>query len=125
LRASSNNRRDRLPPDVLIVTLLDEIAGRLADLYESLIPEGVVTPLTWEVREDNPWELILPKPCFSFIAYNTGPNPVYLIINKSDREYELDVDEAISIDMHAPKIFQLYFYVKPNMRAFVKLLLAR
>jgi len=64
-------------PEVMMVILLDEIAGRLAEIRENTVAEGRVVPATISVT-DMPVKDKLEK-WFSVSYVNDGPDPAYIL----------------------------------------------
>ena len=90
----------RLSPEQMMVTLLDEIAGRLEDLgSEGSLKSKIVTVGTTWHQEIGAW-----KTCH---IYNGGPDDIYIRLDDMstspwvEGEAPLKINEDISIDLKA------------------------
>lgn len=88
-------------PEVMMVILLDEIAGRLAEArqyQEDTIAEGRVVPATILVT-DMPVKDKLEK-WFSVSYFNDGPNPAYILssnVKPSTLDAPLNTGDQINV----------------------------
>jgi len=113
-------KRDKaVKPEAMTVITLDEIAGRLADLYElerevlgfmkKSEPQGLIHPVTLDATEDlETYEP--PTPWFSVDVYNSGPNTVYVGINDKAKEFKaIERNRARTFDFGMAKIEKIYY----------------
>lgn len=115
-----------ITPDVLQTIILDEIAGRLADLGEimekvknqmEIIPEGLIYPVERTIDGVGIVKLEITKepecgekPWYSCTIYNDGDSDLYVSLNFAHKKYQkVKSGEALDLDMHAPLIRTLYF----------------
>lgn len=103
---------ERVRPEVLQAILMDEIAGRLADLQETIaktIPQGIHQSLTLTI-EDQIQRIKPPTPWFSFSLYNKiTSNTVYGWVNdKGGNRHTIEPDDTWNVNMGAAKIESIY-----------------
>jgi len=109
--AQKGKAPERLAPPLEIV-YLDEIAGRLADLYEIMKksePQGLIQPVTLSATEDlKTYEP--PTPWFTVDVLNTGPNTVYIGINDKAKEFKaIERNRGFKFDFGMAKIEKIYY----------------
>jgi len=107
-----------LPPELTFITL-DEIAGRLADIYDALqrqVPEGLKEEVTVVAEGTRAVPLsarFIKPPYFRAAVFNDGPDPVYVMLNKSKpvafRTTPLNDGDKLVIDTVEAKIQLLLF----------------
>jgi hypothetical protein len=109
---------------------LDEIAGRLAEIQESMqrVPTGNVEPIKLQVTDALTrisFRVFSPSPWFSFTLFNDGPDPVYPDVNKSvnarGRFVPLNAGDQLQVDMHSPKIKEIWLSCDPGKKAVVRI----
>lgn len=99
-----SERPPRLAPPPEVV-LLDEIASRLADLYDLIretIPRGEIYYRTVEVRGSVLLDFITDRPyspLYSLDIFNKGPEDVYIMINEKVPRIKLEADVGRSYNM--------------------------
>ena len=111
----SDRRLERLDPRALQTVLLDEVAGRLADVTNLLarqLPKGVVENYSLNVSGSN-WQRIssILEPWFSVSIVNTSLlYPAYIKINdKKTKEYSLLPGNTYHVDLKQAKIKNVYY----------------
>lgn len=114
---SDNEKRIR--PDVLMLTLLDDIRIGLAGIARYLAAESFEgeedprnsLPVTDEVETIDLIHNFPHKPWVAASFMNYGPSTVLVSINVPTREIEVRVNEGIEIDrQHADKRIESIFY---------------
>jgi len=100
-------------PEILQLVLLDEIAGRLADLQRSQYeirqqnkektPVGKVVSLNRETVSGERILYFIINPLFSVAIFNHGPNTLRVQINNSDI-CELEQEDKVEINFGHPKV---------------------
>jgi hypothetical protein len=118
----------KVTPQVLQTILLDEIAGRLAEIYESMQEEraeGVVEPIEPVVITEEGRHLRPPvgKPWMSMDLINDGPNSCWALVNtsRSVDAHEIKKGETYTIDMKRPIIEDVYLWCKPREEASLRI----
>lgn len=115
-------------PEVLMLIYLDEIAGRLTEIYASMQKSavGVVEPLSvsvadksYMVKPSNPW--------ISFTAFNDGPDPVYINVNEKSGVLDtpLNSGDDLTVNMETAKIHRLYLQCDKGKTASVRIFAKR
>jgi hypothetical protein len=121
----------KVTPEVLQTILLDEIAGRLAEIYESMQEEraeGVVEPIEpISVTEEPRRVVALFKPWFDVTVVNDGPDDVWVMVNteKSFEWHRVPKDETYKVDMKRGIIKDVLLKCEPSKTASVRLVGAR
>jgi len=117
--AQERREKLRVPPEAFTAITLEEIAGRLADLYQldkeilafmkRSEPQGLIQPVTLEATEElQTYET--PTPWFSVDIYNSGPNTVYIGINDKAKEFKaIERNRARTFDFGRAKIEKIYY----------------
>jgi len=114
-------------PEALIAVLLDEISGRLEEIYERMewAPQGILDDYTISVTDE--YKTLEGGPWFSFTLFNDGPNDVYVYVNdyKPVRETPLRSGDSINIDMQQPLIEKIILICNPGETASVRIFAKR
>lgn len=130
-RKSAKKLRD-LPPELRFITL-DEIAGRLADIFEIQIkilrhleettPEGVDVPIPEKtVTSPKPTIIDLTHiPLRSVDFFNKGPDTVYYRINNDAKEIPIEDREEITAQRPKATIKYVTLRVDSGNTAIVKM----
>jgi hypothetical protein len=104
--------------------LLDEIAGRLANLEDLFVkPQGCVYPVELEVdrlivldfQELNPHSNL-----FAIVLFNDGPDDVYPGVNEHQNRVPLKAGESVEFDYNSPRIRRLILDIGAGKKATVR-----
>lgn len=117
---------ERVHPTVINVVLLDEIAGRLSDLQETIsktIPQGIAESISITIEANKKQQVKPPTPWFNFSLYNkVGSDTVYVAVNKRGADpHPVEEDETYNCNMGAAKIECIYLWCDSGNSAEVKI----
>lgn len=117
--------------DVLQSILLDEVAGRLADLHKLIaqtIPAGIVPTFTVNLSGQNLQKIKPVTPWFNFSLYNDADSggTVYVRVNRRNAdEHPVEPDDTYNVDMGAAKIEAIYLRTTSGETATVQIAAVR
>jgi len=118
-------------PSVLQAILLDEVSGRMADLYKLIaqtIPAGVVDTLTLKLSGQTLQQINPVTPWFNFRLYTNVDSGgiVYVRVNRSNAdEHTVAADDTYNVNMGAAKIEPIYLRTESGATATVNLAAVR
>jgi hypothetical protein len=118
-------KEQAIKPEIVITTLLDEIAYRLSKIENILKaehPEGYLghyeDTITDKIKE---WEP--PDIWFSGSLYNYGPNTVYVQTNDIALDFvPVELNENLEFDFKTAKIKKIYFKCNKGETAKIKII---
>lgn len=102
------------------IVAAEETARILARALKPPEIEGVVQPLSLDVTPDQPANLRPVRPWWSFYVLNDGPDVVHVHVNRGERSFDLEKYEDRTIDMGAPRIWEVRITVDEGCSATVR-----
>jgi len=134
-KVSEPKKLRELPPEMTFI-VLDEIAGRLADLTETMrdikkhltdtLPEGIDIPFddqvvtgitTIDLIKNYPY-----RPMRSVDFFNKGPDTAYYKINEDGKEIKIENRESITVDRRKATITYITLRVVSGASATIRLI---
>jgi len=117
----------KVSPEAMQIILLDEIAGRLADLKKHMEwaqQGGMIHPLS-ETITAAMYERTCSPPWYSATIFNDGPNPVYPDVNRDNNARNLitplNMGDQMTMDFEQPKIKVLFMRCAVGQTANIRL----
>lgn len=118
--------KKRVRPDILQAALLDEIAGRLLEIQDSMLeerPEGITEPIEPVAVTDAQRFVLAPfEPWFSVMITNDGPDSVWAVVNseKSITPHLIRIGEVYQVAVKTSILKDVLLYCNEHETASVR-----